>query len=119
MCRMAIQDFFSDEDRQRQAAITTSWVTAQQDLASPETAQRIRCALDALPAPDDEDLTPAQRLRYDARIRSTVSAQRTVQDPELMEWLRAVVERLDSEPPVTTEPTVLWDAAHFDEARWG
>jgi DNA-binding transcriptional regulator YbjK len=109
MGRMAIQDFFSDEERERQAAIAASWEAGLSDLASPEVLERLRQAMSRLPVRDD--LTPRQRLRQEAMERSAESARETVQNPELMAWLRSVLERLDQQPLTPTHPMSLWNAA--------
>lgn len=103
---MALQDHFTDEERERQAAITASWEAARN--TSPEVLQRIQDALARLP--EYEDLTPRQQLQRKAMVSSMLSARETARDPELMAWLAAVVERLEDQPPAVTEPAALWDA---------
>ncbi len=42
---MAIQDFFSDEERERQAALTRSWEAGKRLLSDPEVRARVKARL--------------------------------------------------------------------------
>jgi hypothetical protein len=105
---MAVQDYFTDEERERQVALDRSWQAGQRHVGDMFLRDALQQRIAELPPPPQRaDLSPAQQQIYDARERSYRAAQATSQDPARLAQLAAVIAELDAGPPVHTDPEEL------------
>lgn len=105
---MAVQDYFTDEEREHQAALNRSWQAGQRHVGDMFLRDALQQRIAELPPPPRrEDLPLAQQQIYDARQRSYRAAQTTSQDPDRLAQLAAVIAELDAGPPVRTDPEEL------------